>query len=483
MKQKHSQTGLKILSAQERARLSWMLTFVSMTVILLSPVSFAETAPVRDGVGVRVSFHDAVRAAMPSVVSIYTSKKVAASKQGYSDAVRDKLLQGQNAPVREKIEKSLGSGVVIDPTGVVVTNLHVIEDAVDVTVALGDGREFKVTGVRGDERLDLAVLKLALPAGVRLPAIKFGNSDNMQVGDVVLALGNPYGIGQSATMGIVSAVNRSAAALSPYGQFIQTDAAINPGNSGGALIDSSGALVGVNTAIFTKNGGNQGISFAIPANLVSRAAKDLVSTGSVRRPWLGAEGESVSENLANRLGLGPARGVLVQNVVDGSPAATAGLKVGDVILSFDGQPVADPAQLGDRLVSAADKLGRNVPMTIWRGGTQQTVSIALTSLPPRDPALQRKLKGYTPLSGSTVEQLSPSLNAELGWPLNTQGVVVTNTGNTGQYDIQAGDLLVSIDKQPVKSVGDVQGLLDAVHRTWELRFQRGPSVKKLVISR
>jgi S1-C subfamily serine protease len=175
--------------------------------------------------------------------------------------------------------------------------------------------------------------------------------------------------------------------------------------------------------------------------------------------------------------------VLVQNVVDGSPAATAGLKVGDVILSFDGQPVADPAQLGDRLVSAADKLGRNVPMTIWRGGTQQTVSIALTSLPPRDPALQRKLKGYTPLSGSTVEQLSPSLNAELGWPLNTQGVVVTNTGNTGQYDIQAGDLLVSIDKQPVKSVGDVQGLLDAVHRTWELRFQRGPSVKKLVISR
>jgi serine protease Do len=284
-------------------------------------------------------------------------------------------------------------------------------------------------------------------------------------------------------MGIVSAVNRSAAALSPYGQFIQTDAAINPGNSGGGLIDSSGALVGVNTAIFTKSGGNQGISFAIPSNLVSRAAKDLVTIGNVRRPWLGAEGESVSENLANQLGLNPAYGVLVQSVVEGSPAATSGLKVGDVILYFDGQPVADPAQLGDRLVSAADKLGRNVPMRIWRGGAQQTLSIALTSLPPRDPALQRKLKGYTPLAGSTVEQLSPSLNAELGWPLATQGVVITSTGGVGQYDIQAGDLLLSIDKQPVKNVGDVQGLLDAAHRTWELRFQRGPNVKKMTISR
>jgi serine protease Do len=455
-----------------------------MLMALMAQSALAQTAssPMRDGMGVRVSFHDAVRVAMPSVVSIYTSKKVAESKQVYSDAVRDKLTAGQ-APAREKIEKSLGSGVIIDGSGVIVTNLHVIDGAVDMTVALGDGREFKVAGTRSDERLDLAVLKLALPAGVTLPSIKFGNSDNLQVGDVVLALGNPYGIGQSATMGVVSAVNRSAALLSPYGQFIQTDAAINPGNSGGALIDSSGALVGVNTAIFTKNGGNQGISFAIPANLVSRVAKDLVTTGSVRRPWLGAEGESVSEVLGQRLGLNPAHGVLVQNVVEGSPAATAGLRVGDVILNFDGQPVADPAQLGDRLVSAADKLGRNVPMLIWREGVQKTVNIGLTSLPPRENAMQKKLKGYTPLNGSTVEQLSPSLNAEMGWPLTTQGVVITNVGNTGSYDIQSGDLLLSIDKQPVKSVSDVQGLLDVVHRTWELQLQRGPTVKKVMISR
>lgn len=279
----------------------------------------------------RASYNDAVRVAMPAVVSIYTAKKVPESQQIYPDAVRNKLFSGQTsaaAPVKAKIEKSLGSGVVIDASGVVVTNLHVLAGAVDMTVALGDGREFKVVGIRGDERLDLAVLKLALPAGVTLPRIRFGNSDSLQVGDVVLALGNPYGIGQSATMGVVSAVNRSAAGLSPYGQFIQTDAAINPGNSGGALIDSTGALVGVNTAIFTKSGGNQGISFAIPANLVGRAARDLVTTGSVRRPWLGAEGETVSDAVGDKLGLTPARGVLVHSVLGGSPAANAGLRVG-----------------------------------------------------------------------------------------------------------------------------------------------------------
>ncbi|HEX2859003.1 MAG TPA: trypsin-like peptidase domain-containing protein [Alphaproteobacteria bacterium] len=464
-----------------------MKKITAIVLMVMLAVAGSGHAQARDGLGLRVSFHSAVQAAMPAVVSIYTSKlaakKVAEGKPGYPDEIRDKLLRGQGAPVRDKIERSLGSGVLIDGSGVVVTNRHVIEDTVDMTVALGDGREFKVESVRSDERLDLAVLKLKVPQGTRLPVVKFGNSDSLQVGDVVLALGNPYGIGQSVTMGVVSAVNRSAAKLSPYGQFIQTDAAINPGNSGGALVDSSGALIGVNTAIYTRNGGNQGISFAIPANLVARAARDLVTTGSVRRPWLGAEGETVSEALANRIGLSPARGVLVQSVMPDSPAAMAGLRVTDIILAFDGQPVADPAQLGDRLVSVADKIGTRVPMTIWREGDQRTLDIGLTSLPPRNPALQKKMKGYTPLSGSTVEQLSTTLNAEMGWPLATQGVVVVATGDTGDVDLQPGDLLISIDKQPVKNVNEVQGLLDAVHRTWELRYQRGPKVLKATISR
>src|SRR5262249_3709581 len=275
---------------------------------------------------------------------------------------------------REQVQRSLGSGVIVDASGLVVTNNHVIEGATEVKVALADKREFEAEVVLKDARSDLAVLRLK-GSRERFPAVEFGDSDELQVGDLVLAIGNPFGVGQTVTHGIVSALARTQVGITDFQFFIQTDAAINPGNSGGALVDLRGRVVGINTAIFSRSGGSQGVGFAMPANMVRVVVAAAKSGGkAVKRPWLGAKLQEVTVEIAESLGLKRPGGALVANVSVGSPAARAGLKTGDLIIAIDGQTVDDPNAFDYRF--ATKPLGGSAHVGVLRNGTETRVTVA-----------------------------------------------------------------------------------------------------------
>lgn len=437
----------------------------------------------------RTSFSGAVKAAAPSVVNIFAARRVASraaptpADTYSSDPLLNQLMAPNNGAVQQRIQRSLGSGVIVDPSGIVVTNLHVIDGADEMRIVLADGREVGARLAGSDDKLDIAVLRL--DGKGPFPAAKFGDSDTLQVGDVILSLGNPFGIGQSVSMGVVSAVDRSNAMLSQYGQFIQTDASVNPGNSGGALIDSTGAVVGINTAIFSKSGGSQGISFAIPANLVRTVVRDILATGHVNRPWLGAVGQNVTPALAGRVGLPRAQGVLVTDIVQGSPAEAGGLRPGDIILALDNKPVSDPAGLNERIISLP--ANQSIALLVWREGREQTLSLVFKALPARNPADQTQLGGTGPLAGTRVEKLSPALNVELDLPLNAQGVVViqppvdTSPGGTGASPLQAGDILLAINGKPLATLDDAVRAAGNRTQGWQVKLQRGGKILNTVL--
>src|SRR3954462_15265093 len=336
---------------------------------------------------VRLSYAPIVQRVVPAVVNVYAGPMVANRNPLLDDPIFRRFFGVPGAPGGgEQMQRSLGSGVLVDAAGMVVTNNHVIEGATEVKVSLSDKREFEAEVVLKDTRSDLAVLRLKAP-GERFPAIEFADSDALLVGDVVLAIGNPFAVGQTVTHGIVSAVARTPVGISDYQFFIQTDAAINPGNSGGALVDMSGKLVGINTAIFSRSGGSHGIGFAIPSTMV-RAVIESARGGSrtVRRPWLGATLQGVDNEIAGSMGLPRPTGVLVSGVYDKGPAADAGLKRGDLILEVDGQPIDDPESFGYRftLKGVEGKTG----LTVLRGGQNVAVQVALMTPPetrPREP--------------------------------------------------------------------------------------------------
>lgn len=459
-----------------------------IALLILMTFCINSAAVARDDMAAtRTSFARAVREAAPAVVNIYAAKRVvqrAAPGMDFNDPVFNRLFNGG---AMQRVQRSLGSGVIVDASGVLVTNLHVVDGAEAMTVVMHDGREIPAKLVNSDEKLDLAVLRLKID-DEKLPAIRFGDSDTLQVGDVVLAVGNPFGIGQSVSMGVVSAVDRTNAALSQYGQFIQTDVAINPGNSGGALVDSTGALVGINTAIFSKTGANIGISFAIPANLVRAVVRDIVTTGHVNRAWFGGVGQSVNPALANRLGLPRAQGVLISDVIQGSPAAAAGVKVGDVLLAMDGRTVADPAALNERIVSTPNLVGRSVPVTVWREGKERTLTLQFEALPERSRSDQLPIGGTGPLAGAVVERLSPALNIELDLPPNTAGVAIIEAPNTPEnrftllgMALQPGDIILTINRLPIRTLKDIDKATNDRSREWSIQFQRGGRVYQLEI--
>lgn len=430
---------------------------------------------------IRVTFAKAVKAAEPSVVNIYAAR---VSRPTLAQEPGLQSLMPREGKARERVERSLGSGVIVKNTGVVVTNLHVIEGAQAIKVVLSDGREFAAKRVGQDEKLDLAVLQLEMTSNQMLPAAKFGNSDTLQVGDVVLAIGNPFGIGQSVSFGIVSAVQRSAAALSPYARFIQTDAPINPGNSGGALVDSTGALVGVNSGIFSKSGSSNGIGFAIPATLVQRVVNDIVSTGRVVRPWFGAEGQAMTADVARELGMPTATGVQLTAVLANSPAATAGLRRGDVILSLGGGAVENPADLNEQVLAMPNLLDKATPLVYWRDGKRNETQVTLTALPVRTPSAQLVVKGYNPMNGVTVEALTPGLNNELALPLSSKGVAVVNVPDAPVLaafgmPVQTGDIVMAINGSTIREPGDVQKALESSRSNWTLRLMRNGRVMNI----
>lgn len=423
-----------------------------------------------------LSFAPVVRETAPAVVNIYTKKTSQPSAEApfFSDPFFQFFFEGlgqRRAPQRQ--QNSLGSGVIIADDGLVVTNHHVIEDADEIMVVLNDRREFRAEVVGADAAADLALLRIEAPAS--LPALPMGSSDTLEVGDLVLAIGNPFGIGQTVTSGIVSALSRTGPGVGSDLSFIQTDAAVNPGNSGGALVTIDGRLVGVNTAIFTRGGGSIGIGFAIPIDLVKALIRSIEGGGSsLARPWLGAKVQTVSPELAANLGLERPVGVLLNQLHQSGPAHRAGLNKGDVILSIDGAEVIDNHGLNFRL--AIGKLGDAAALDIWRQGKVVTADLPL-ELPPRDPPPNVvELDGRHALRGATVANLSPGFNQDTGLDLFAEGVVILRISRRSPADrlgLRRGDAIAIIEGEPITSVGQLENSLDGLPAAWRLEIDRG----------
>ena len=419
---------------------------------------------------VQLSYAPVVKRAAPAVVNVYAARVV----ENRNPFLNDPLFRQFFGSVpREQVLRSLGSGVIVDPSGLVVTNHHVIEGASEVKVALSDKREFDAEIVLKDEHSDLSVLRLK-GVNEKFPVLDFANSDDVQVGDLVLAIGDPFGVGQTVTHGIVSALARTQVGISDYQFFIQTDAAINPGNSGGALVDLNGGLVGINTAIYSRSGGSQGIGFAIPANMVRVVVTSARGgNAAVKRPWLGAKLQEVTPEIADSIGLKRPSGALVANVAAGGPAARAGIKTGDVIVGIDGTVVDDPNSFDYRF--ATKPLGGNAQVTLLRQGREAGVTVVLQTAPelPRE---EVDIHTRSPFLGAKVANLSPALADELRLDTQAQGVVIVSIaeGSTAQsVGFRRGDIVVSVNNQKIERSADLDRVTRAGGRQWRVTIDRG----------
>jgi Do/DeqQ family serine protease len=448
-----------------------------LTAILLAAIAAVAGASAQErrvpGINeLRLSYAPVVQHVAPAVVNVYAAKTVQNRNPLFDDPIFRRFfgVPGGGGP---QVQRSLGSGVIVDGSGLIVTNVHVIEGADEVKVSLADKREFEAAIVLKDKRSDLAVLQIK-DSHERFPTLDFANSDALQVGDVVLAIGNPFGVGQTVTHGIVSALARTQVGVTDYQFFIQTDAAINPGNSGGALVDLTGRLVGINTAIFSRSGGSQGVGFAIPANMVRVVvASAKGGSGAVKRPWLGAKLQAVTSDIADSMGLKRPAGALVASVLSGSPADRAGLKAGDVITSVDGQSVDDVNAFDYRF--ATQPLGGKANLGVLRGGRELTLAVALQTAPDtaRD---EITIHSRSPFFGAKVANLSPALADELQLQNADDGVVVVDVDN-GSYasnlGFRRGDVVVSVNNEKIAKTRDLERATAAPNRSWRIVIRRG----------
>src|SRR3954453_1065205 len=341
------------------------------------PVAIAQSNASATAASTRaLSYSDAVRRATPSVVNIFTSKEIRSPRHPLLNDPLFRRFFGDQLPDEAQRASSLGSGVIVSTSGYVLTNHHVVEAADEIEVALADGKKLLAKVVGNDPETDLAVLRLNAE---NLPAVTFGSSDALRVGDVVLAIGNPFGVGSTVTSGIVSALGRTGLGINTFENFIQTDAAINPGNSGGALVDAAGNLIGINTAIFSRSGGSMGIGFAIPVSTVKMVTDQIVKSGSVTRGWIGVEVQEIAPAVAESLRLGVTRGALIAGVLRGGPADKAGVKPGDVLIQIEGKPVIDPPAMLTLVAALAP--GSSARMTLKRQGRDVEASVTVGRRP------------------------------------------------------------------------------------------------------
>jgi Do/DeqQ family serine protease len=424
----------------------------------------------------QLSFADVVRKTAPAVVNIYSKRKV---RNPFADDPFFRRFFGapRGGEKGQRVQTSLGSGVVVRTDGIIVTNNHVIAGADEVVVALPDRREFEAKVLLADERTDLAILRVNAR---NLPALRFHNSDDAEVGDIVLAIGNPFGVGQTVTSGIISALARTQAGISDYQFFIQTDAAINPGNSGGALVTVNGDLIGINSAIYSRSGGNIGIGFAIPANMVKLVVDSaLGGAKSIARPWLGVDTQIVDSELADSLGLDRPVGVAVTSVAPGSPAAQAGIKEGDIITTADGFEINDPQSLNFR--AATKGIGNAVNVTYIRKGETLTAALRLIKAPETTPRDTSTIDGRNPLQGVTVANLSPALADELQVGV-TSGVMITELSRrsvAARLGFMPGDVIKEVNGRKITTVSSLKAALGGNDDEWEVTVDRNGRTLKL----
>jgi len=453
-----------------------MKLICSLAVLLLSAAFMSPTLAQDRRVptspsDIKLSYAPIVQRVQPAVVNVYAAKIV----QNHNPFLDDPIFRrffGLPGGQQEQMQRSLGSGVMVDPSGLVVTNVHVIEGADQVKVSLSDKREFEAEIMLKDSRSDLAVLRLK-DSHEKFPTLELANSDELMVGDVVIAIGNPFGVGQTVTHGIISALARTQVGITDYQFFIQTDAAINPGNSGGALVDMTGRLVGINTAIYSRSGGSQGIGFAIPANMVRVVVASAKSGGkAVKRPWLGARLQAVTPEIAESLGLKTPSGALVASIVPNSPAARAGLKSSDLITAIDGQAIEDANAFDYRF--ATHPLGGTSQIDVQRGGKAVRLTVPLETAPDTG-RNEIVLSSRSPFQGAKVANISPAVADELHLDADTEGVVITELGDdstAANVGFQKGDVILAVNNTKVGKTSDLEKATSQSTRVWRITLMR-----------
>jgi len=424
---------------------------------------FTVTPETRNQVIFERGFSPVVRSAAPAVVNI-SSSRVVKTPQG-AEELNDPILRrffgkdfdGQFHVPRERREHSLGSGVIVNSTGYILTNSHVVDGATDIKVALSDTREFDGKLVGMDPGTDIAVIKINAD---HLSTLPFADSSKVEVGDLALAMGNPFGVGRTVTMGIVSAIQRGGLGIEDYEDFIQTDASINPGNSGGALVNVRGELIGINTAILSPSGGNLGIGFAVPSNMAQNIMEQIIKTGKVTRGFMGVSIQDISPDLATAMKLNARKGALVGDVEPNSPAARTGLQPGDVIVELNGNPVTDSREL--RLAISSLAPGTQVNMRVMRNAETKAVTMTLADVPTKQTASNTREKPSTseddePKLGIAVTELTPAIRQQLELPTDTKGIVVADVQEgsaAAEAGLQPGDVIQEVNRKPIQNYSD-----------------------------
>lgn len=425
---------------------------------------------------IQLTFAPLVRQVAPSVVNVYAARKVVTRRSPFQgDPFFEQFFgkRGFGGRPKARIEKSLGSGVIVASNGTILTNHHVIKGADEVKIALSNGSEYEADIILKDEKSDLAVLKIR--DDVVLPAIEIGNSEGVEVGDLVLAIGNPFGVGQTVTSGIVSALARSQQGIKDFGFFIQTDAAINPGNSGGALIDMKGRLIGINTAIYSRSGGSNGIGFAVPSNMVQVILR-TASAGEkrVERPWLGAQFQQVTSQIAESLGMRRPGGVLVKSVNREGPAAQYGLKPGDVVIAINKNIINGLDGLSYRLDTIG--VGGEAQLVVISAGKRRVINMVLAAPPESTPRRETLLDPKAVLGGAMIANISPAVQQEFGISV-TNGVVVLEVkkpSRAASNGVKKGDIILQINDRNISSVAEVVSMTSKQSRGgWKVVLKRG----------
>jgi Do/DeqQ family serine protease len=456
-----------------------LLATLAIALFLTTPALAQDVVP-ESKTQIELTFAPLVKKAAPAVVNVFTRTVV--KERPLSPFFDDPFFQqffGGNQP-KERVQNSLGSGVIVRPDGLIVTNNHVIAKADEIRVVLSDGREFPAQVIAADEKFDIGILKIDTK-GEALPTLALKDSDDINVGDLVLAIGNPFGVGQTVTMGIISATARTNIGVGDYGYYIQTDAAINPGNSGGALISTDGKLVGINTAIYSKTGGSIGIGFAIPSNMVARIVDAEATGAKLVQPWIGVSGEALTADIATSMGLPHPGGVVVQQVYPLGPADRAGVQPGDAIVGVNGRPVGDPGGLRFRL--ATQKVGGTATLNVVRRGKTQDLTVKLIEAPEQPARDETQLKGEQPLVDVVVINLSPAVSDELGigdW----KGVAIAKIRRNSYADkigLEPGDLLIKINGKDVYTVDEVVAAVAQPTDNWSLTVSRNGQTKTIEV--